>query len=50
VTHEPAHEPAHEPQHDPAAARRFRRTLLRVMSVQVVTLLLLYLLQQYYSK
>jgi len=28
---------------------RFRRTLVRVMSVQIVTLALLYLLQQHFS-
>jgi hypothetical protein len=28
---------------------RFRRTLFRVMTVQVVTLVLLYLLQQHFS-
>lgn len=27
----------------------FRRTLIRVMSVQVITLVLLYLLQQHFS-
>ena len=27
----------------------FRRTLLRVMSVQVITLVLLYILQQHFS-
>jgi hypothetical protein len=29
---------------------RFRRTLIRVMSVQVVTLILLWLLQQRYAR
>lgn len=29
--------------------RRFRKTLVRVMSVQVITLLLLWLLQRTYS-
>jgi len=29
---------------------RFRRTLIRVMSVQVITLILLWLLQQRYSR
>jgi hypothetical protein len=29
--------------------RRFRRTLIRVMTVQVVTLLLLWLLQTHFS-
>jgi hypothetical protein len=33
---------------DPARAR-FRRTLVRVMAVQIVTLVLLWLLQQHYS-
>jgi hypothetical protein len=32
-----------------ADAARFRRTLVRVMAVQVVTLLLLWLLQRHYS-
>jgi hypothetical protein len=32
-----------------ADERRLRRTLARVMSVQVITLLLLWLLQQRYS-
>jgi hypothetical protein len=36
--------------HDrPDRARTFRRTLVRVLSVQVITLLLLWLLQQHYS-
>jgi len=33
---------------DADAGRRFRRTLVRVMTVQVVSLLLLWLLQQHY--
>ena len=40
------HSPAPD---DPAAARRFRVTLVRVMAVQVVTLLLLWLLQSRYT-
>jgi hypothetical protein len=28
---------------------RFRRTLVRVMTVQIITLILLYLLQQHFS-
>ena len=34
---------------DPAAGARFRKTLLRVMAVQIVSLILLWLLQQHYS-
>ncbi len=34
---------------DPNAGARFRKTLTRVMAVQIVTLALLWLLQQYYS-
>jgi hypothetical protein len=34
---------------DPQAGRRFRRTLAAVMIVQVVTLALLWLLQQHFS-
>ncbi len=37
------------PQPDPGAPQ-FRRTLLRVMAVQVATLLLLWLLQIHYSR
>lgn len=37
------------PAPDPADAARFRRTLARVMSVQVITLLLLWLLQHGFS-
>ena len=33
----------------PRDAARFRRTLVRVMSVQVVTLVLLWLLQRHYG-
>jgi hypothetical protein len=33
----------------PRDAARFRRTLVRVMSVQVITLVLLWLLQRYFS-
>ena len=33
----------------PDAGSRFRKTLLRVMAVQVVSLILLWLLQQHYS-
>ena len=36
--------------HDTAAGKRFRRTLVSVMSVQVVTLLLLWLLQSSFSR
>jgi hypothetical protein len=38
-----------QPTSDPTDAARFRRTLLRVMFVQVATLLLLWLLQSRYS-
>jgi len=37
------------PVRDPEPARRFRRTLVRVMSVQVVTLVLLWLMQRHFS-
>jgi len=37
------------PQPDPGS-RRFRRTLLRVMAVQVATLLFLWLLQTRYTR
>ena len=33
----------------PDAGSRFRKTLLRVMAVQIVSLALLWLLQQHYS-
>ena len=33
----------------PDAGSRFRRTLVRVMAVQVVSLILLWLLQQHYT-
>jgi hypothetical protein len=33
-----------------ASGKRFRVTLIRVMSVQVVTLLLLWLLQSWFSR
>jgi hypothetical protein len=33
----------------PRDAARFRRTLVRVMAVQIVTLVLLWLLQQHYA-
>jgi len=35
---------------DATASKRFRVTLIRVMSVQVVTLLLLWLLQTWFSR
>lgn len=38
-----------QPPRDPDDARRFRTNLVRVMSVQVVTLVLLWLLQQHFS-
>jgi hypothetical protein len=34
---------------DPEARARFRRTLAKVMTMQVVALILLWLLQQHYS-
>ena len=34
---------------DPDAARRFRRTLVSVLSVQVITLVLLWILQRVYT-
>jgi hypothetical protein len=34
---------------DPDARARFRRTLFRVMAVQVVSLVLLWLLQRHYA-
>ena len=37
------------PPHDPQSGRRFRRTLAMVMTVQVVTLVLLWMLQQHFS-
>ena len=40
-------DPAPDP--DPHAGRRFRRTLVSVMTVQVVTLLLLWWLQRSYT-
>ena len=33
----------------PDAGSRFRKTLVRVMAVQIVSLILLWLLQQHYS-
>ncbi|MEP7001571.1 MAG: hypothetical protein ABI969_13885 [bacterium] len=39
-----------EPNDDSPTAGRFRRTLVRVMSVQVVTLVLLWLLQHRFSR
>ena len=39
-----------QPPDDAPDTGRFRRTLVRVMSVQVVTLLLLWLLQHRYSR
>jgi hypothetical protein len=33
----------------PDAGARFRKTLVRVMAVQIVSLILLWLLQQHYS-
>ena len=39
-----------QPPDDAPDAGRFRRTLVRVLSVQVVTLLLLWLLQHRYSR
>ena len=38
-----------QPPPDDRAAARFRGTLIRVMAVQVVTLILLWLLQSRYS-
>ena len=35
---------------DATSSKRFRVTLIRVMSVQVVTLLLLWLLQSWFSR
>jgi len=35
---------------DSTSSKRFRVTLIRVMSVQVVTLLLLWLLQSWFSR
>ena len=35
---------------DTTSSRRFRVTLIRVMSVQVATLLLLWLLQSWFSR
>jgi hypothetical protein len=37
------------PERDPESARRFRITLVRVMAVQVITLALLWLLQQHFA-
>jgi hypothetical protein len=37
------------PDRDPDAAKRFRVNLVRVMSVQVVTLVLLWLLQRHFT-
>ena len=37
------------PDHDPDAARRFRINLVRVMTVQVVTLVVLWLLQRHFT-
>jgi hypothetical protein len=37
------------PESNPQSGRRFRRTLAMVMTVQVVTLVLLWLLQQHFS-
>jgi|PersoiStandDraft_1058852.scaffolds.fasta_scaffold116226_2 hypothetical protein len=34
---------------DPNAGARFRKTLVRVMAVQIVSLVLLWLLQQHYT-
>jgi hypothetical protein len=42
-------EPQRETPARPDPGKRFRRTLAMVMSVQVVTLVLLWLLQQRYS-
>ena len=42
--------PMTQPPDDAPDTGRFRRTLVRVMSVQVVTLLLLWLLQHRYSR
>jgi hypothetical protein len=38
-----------EPERDPDGSKRFRINLVRVMTVQVVTLVLLWLLQQHFS-
>jgi hypothetical protein len=37
------------PKRDPNAAKRFRTNLVRVMAVQIVTLVLLWLLQRHFS-
>ena len=37
------------PPDDQAGASRFRRTLVRVMAVQIVTLIVLWLLQRHFS-
>lgn len=39
-----------QPENDAPDAGPFRRTLVRVMSVQVITLLLLWLLQHRYAR
>ena len=38
------------PDGDPGVSSRFRRTLVRVLGVQIVTLLLLWLLQARYTR
>ena len=45
----PGHHNDPAPDADPNAGRRFRRTLVSVMTVQVVTLLLLWWLQRSYT-
>ena len=37
------------PPDDQAGARRFRRTLVRVMTVQVVSLIVLWLVQRHFT-
>ena len=42
-------DPQARPDPDPLAAGRFRRTLTRVMLVQIVTLIVLWLIQTHYT-
>ncbi len=42
-------EPTPTPGRDPEGAARFRATLVRVMAVQLITLILLWLLQSGFS-
>jgi hypothetical protein len=41
--------PTESPDPDPEARERFRRNLVRVMTVQVISLVLLWLLQRHYT-